>query len=135
MPAVAAPLIAGFPGPAAAVEGIEIASAFDEGNPFDLFLGVRYAFEARRAAIKREMSGAVLEDTPPGAIPIVRDLVFHEDRHVLTPHAEIGIFHDLQLSFAIPIILNLSREYELDQRADPCVFPGSSRPATCIDRT
>jgi hypothetical protein len=120
---------------AGAVEGIEIASAFDEDDPFDLFVGVRYLFEARRAAIKRELSGTVLEDTPPGAVPIVRDLVFHEDRHVITPHAAIGVFRDLQLSFALPIVVNLTREYEFDQRADPCVFPGSSQPATCIDRT
>jgi hypothetical protein len=116
----------------------EIASAFDEGNPFDLFLGVTYAFEARRAAIKREAAGTVLEDTVPGSIPIVRDLLFSEDRHVVTPHASIGVFHDLQLSFALPITLSLNRSYEFDQRAEPCVFPGQAGPgqsATCIDRT
>lgn len=121
--------------PAAAVEGTDIATALDEDNPFDLFLGIRYAFEARRAAIKREMSGAVLEDTPADAIPVVRDLLFSENRHTITPHVEIGIFHDLQLNVALPIIVNLTRSYELDQSADPCVFPGSNEPATCIDRT
>jgi hypothetical protein len=120
---------------AGAIEGIEIASALDEDDPFDLFLGVRYDFQARRSAIKREMSGAVLEDTPPGAIPIVRDLVFSEDRHTITPHAEIGVFHDVQLSFALPIVNILTLLYENDLRADPWVFPGSSDPASCIVRT
>ena len=123
------------PAPAGAVEGTEIASSFDEGNPFDLFLGVSYGFMAKRAAIKREMSGAVIDTTPPGAVPVVRDLVFSEDRHVLTPHAELGIFHDLSLSFALPITLGLSRSYEFDQRASPCIFPGSGEDPTCINKT
>ena len=114
----------------------EIASAFDEGNPFDLFIGVSYAFEARRAAIKREASGTVVEGAVPDTIPVIRDLVFNEDRHTVTPHAKLGVFHDLSLTFALPIVVSLNRTYEFDQRAEPCVFPGTGgQAATCIDRT
>jgi hypothetical protein len=121
--------------PAEAVDVTEIASAFDEGDAFDLFLGVSYSFEARRAAIKREASGTVVEDTVPDTVPVIRDLVFSEDRHTVTPHGKLGIFHDLFLTFALPIVISHNRSYEFDQRAEPCVFPGQGSPATCIDRT
>ena len=125
----------GWPRAVDAVEWTEIASSFDEGDPFDLFLGVTYNYEARRAAIKRELSGAPNTDTVADAVPVVKDLIFKEDRHLITPYAKIGVFHDVQLGFALPIVVNQSRTYEFDQRADPCIFPGSSEPATCIDRT
>jgi hypothetical protein len=115
----------------------DIASAFDDDNPFDLFVGVDYSFQAKRAAIKRELSGATSTTAAPDTIPVVKDLFFSEDRHVITPHIAFGVFHDLQLSAALPITVAWSRSYEFDQRADPCVFPAAagSGQATCVDHT
>ncbi len=124
-----------LPGRARAVEWTEIASSFDDGDQFDLFMGVNYAFDARRAAIKRELSGAPNTGAVPGAVPVVKDLVFREDRHTITPWAKLGVFHDLQLGFSLPIVINLARSYEFDQRSDPCIFPNPNEPATCINRT
>jgi hypothetical protein len=56
-------------------------------------------------------------------------------RHTLTPRIEIGVFTDLSLSVALPIVLSRSRTLKLDQRAQPCVFPGTGDEPTCIDRT
>jgi hypothetical protein len=116
-------------------EGTEIASAFDEGHPFpEVYIGVDYFFESKRAAIKREYAGLDPSMTD-GPVPIVKDLVFKQTRHVITPHLQIGLFHDLQLSLTMPIIVSDNREFELDQRADPCIFPGDPqmREPTCID--
>src|SRR5262245_58544539 len=120
---------------AGANEWTDIASAFDEGSPINIFVGVDYLFEARRAAIKRELSGAKDIPSAPDTIPIGKDLYFSQDRHVIKPHVEIGVFHDVQLSFALPITLSLNRSYDFDQRAEPCVFPSMGGMATCIDRT
>lgn len=119
-----------LPAAALGAEGTEIASALDEGDPFDLYFGVSYAFEAKRAAIKREYAGPEF-GSPDGPMPIVKDLVFRQDRHVLTPRLEVGIFHDTQLSVALPIVLHDSREWSFDQRAEPCMFGMN---ATCINR-
>jgi hypothetical protein len=113
-------------------EGTEIASSFDEHDPFDLHIGVNYGFQARRIAIKREYAG-LDGSTPDGPMPIAKDLLFQQRRHVLTPHLSIGIFQGLQLSAALPIVLHDSREFLFDQRASPCVFPPDPEP-TCIDR-
>jgi hypothetical protein len=119
---------------ALAVEGTEIASAFDEDNPWDLFFRIDYAFDVRRAAIKRELSGSTTPGQVPDTIPVVRDLVMTQTRHVLTPSIQVGLYKDLQLSIALPITISLDREYEFDQRADPCIFPGGAGPATCVNR-
>ena len=121
--------------PAAAVEWTEIASSFDEGDEFDLFMGINYHFEARRGAIKRELSGAPNTGSANGATPVVKDLQFMEDRHTVTPWAKLGVFHDVQLGFSMPIIISLSRSLDFDQTADPCIFPNPQTAATCINRT
>ncbi|HKA87549.1 MAG TPA: hypothetical protein VKE22_07775 [Haliangiales bacterium] len=119
---------------APAAEGTEIATAFDEGNPFDIFFRVDYAFDVRRAAIKRELSGSTVPGQVPDTVPVVRDLVMNQTRHVLTPSVQVGLWHDVQLSIALPITISLDRSYDFDQRADPCIFPGGSGPATCVNR-
>src|SRR5262245_54002326 len=119
---------------ASANEWSDIASAFDDVNPYHVFLGVDYTFSARRAAIKRELSGATNTGAAPDTIPIVKDLVFAEDRHVVTPHLELGIFRDVQLGVALPIVVSMNRTYEFDQ-GEPCVFPGMGPQPTCVDRT
>lgn len=123
------------PGAARAAEGTEIASALDEGDAFDLYIGIDYAFEAKKAAIKREFSDPSL-GTPDAPLPIVKDLIFTQRRHIITPHLQLGIFNDLQLSVALPVVINDTREWGFDQRADPCIFDSDPqmRDPTCIDR-
>jgi hypothetical protein len=123
-------------GDARANEVSDIASAFDDSDfTFNIILGVDYAFQAKRAAIKRELSGATGTGAPVDTIPIVRDLLFSEDKHLITPHVAIGLFRDVQLRVALPIVLSLNRSYEFDQSASPCVLPGSGSTPTCVDRT
>ncbi len=108
-------------------EGTQIASSFEESDPFDLFVGVRYRLENTRTSIKREYPAA----GPDEPYRIVKDLYYKKTRHIVEPRIAIGIFRDLQLSVDIPVIVHDSRELDFDQRADDCVFSGPE--ANCID--
>lgn len=113
----------------------EVASAFDRGDKLDLHLRIDYAYTARRAAIKREMSGLPGAD-PDGPVPLVKDLVVRGARHEIVPRLELGVFTDLALTAALPVVLRDTRRLELDQRAgDDCVFPADPGAASCIDRS
>lgn len=120
--------------PAAAGPYTEVASALDADDPFDLHVSVDYIFDVRRAAIEREFAGFPGTE-PDDPLPIVKDLYYQGTRHTIVPRLELGIFTDLALSFGLPIVVSDSRSLELDQRADPCVFPGEGGTPTCIDRT
>jgi hypothetical protein len=116
-------------GPAA-----EVASAFDENDPVDVHVTIDYGVDVERAVILREAVGFPGTD-PADPVPKIKDLILEGARHSLTPRIELGVFTDLSLSLALPIVLSRSRTLKLDQRAQPCVFPGSGEEPTCIDRT
>lgn len=126
--------LASVAAPALGAEGTEIASSFDEDDPFDLFVTVRYEFEARHASIKREFAG-LMGSMVDGPVPVVKDLRYKQTRHLLTPRLEVGAFRDLQLHAELPIVLADGREYGWDQTADPCIFANDpqGRMPTCID--
>lgn len=117
----------------------EVASSFDEPaadgthDPFDLHVLLDYEYQMRSASIMRELAG--LDVQPGDPMPVGKDLVFHQFRHVLVPRLELGIFHDFALTAALPIVILDARELELDQRDTPCTFGGPTpEGATCIDR-
>jgi hypothetical protein len=113
----------------------EVASAFDRGDKLDIHLRLEYRYSARRAAIKRELSGLDGAD-PDGPVPLVKDLVVRSARHEIVPRLEVGVFTDLAVTAALPIILRDSRRLDLDQReGSDCVFPEDPGAANCIDRT
>lgn len=120
------------PAAVSASPGSEVASAFDKGDTFDFHVSVDYSFDLRRAAIKREFAGLGGAD-PGDPLPIAKDLVFKGTRHELVPKLEVGLFRDISVSFALPVVIRDSRTLEFDQREQPCVFPGGSRAATCIN--
>ena len=119
--------------PASAGPHSEIASAFDDGDKFDIYFRLDYGFDVRHSAIKREFAGYP-GTLPTDPLPVVKDLVFSSTRHTLTPSVEMGVFTDIALTLALPIVISDSRDLKFDQRASPCVFPGGGTP-TCIDRT
>ncbi len=129
---VAATVVGGTAAPALGGPDSEVASAFDEGDSFDLHVTLDYELDVRRAAIKREYAGYA-DTGADDPMPIVKDLVYSGLRHTLIPKLELGIFTDLSLSVAMPIVINDSRKLEFDQRSTPCVFPGGATPPTCID--
>jgi len=112
----------------------EIASAFDEGDEFDLHTSITYQLVVRRTAIKREfvgLPGTGIDDP----LPIAKDLLFSSTRHELVPRIELGFFTDLSIAVSLPIVLFDSRKLEFDQNSTPCTFPADPGPATCINAT
>ncbi len=95
----------------------EVPSAADPGDPIDLHVRLDYEYQIDRAQIVRERVGAVGID-PLDGIPKSKDLQFHQYRHVLTPRAELGIYHDTYLTLALPIIIGQARELELASGVD-----------------
>ncbi|MEO8705260.1 MAG: hypothetical protein ABI867_34780 [Kofleriaceae bacterium] len=88
-----------------------VPSASEPGNPIDLHVTLDYEYQLDRSNILREQVGPGVD--PTQAIPETLDLEFHQFRHVLTPRAELGFFHDSWLSFALPIVIAQARELEL----------------------
>lgn len=113
----------------------EVASAFDRGDKLDIHLRLEYRYSAHRAAIKRELSGLEGAD-PDGPVPLVKDLVVRSARHEIVPRLELGVFTDLAITAALPVILRDSRRLAFDQgEGSGCVFPEDPGAASCIDRS
>jgi hypothetical protein len=121
---------AAVPSRARAADVTDVASAFDEDNPFDFRFRVNYAHTEKRAQIKREFEG--LSPTQ-SQIALLKDLVYAQHRDALNLRAEFGIFQDLMLHVELPIILALSEEYGFDQSAGSgCRFPPDPAP-NCVN--
>ena len=117
--------------PASAGPDSDVASAFDPGDGLDLNLTLDYQLDVHRAAVRREEAGRP-GTAPTDPMPIVDDLVFSSTRHVVVPRLELGLFHDVSLSAALPLTLAWDRSLELDQRDTPCTFDTPT--ATCVSR-
>ncbi len=101
---------------AAANPSSEVASALDGDDRFDLNLSIDYHFKSRTSKIRRERVG--LPGTQMGdQVPEVDDLKFSSLQHVVVPSLELGIFHDLWLSAAMPIVVNSTRDLSRDSGA------------------
>ena len=110
--ALAAVWLLGAGAPAALANPHSIVpSAADPGDPIDFHVWLDYQYQLDSSLITRERVGAVGTD-PLGPIQRSRDLEFHQYRHVLTPRAEMGVYHDTYLTLAMPIIIGQARELE-----------------------
>jgi hypothetical protein len=114
--------------PVHAADVTDVASAFDEDNPFDFRFRVRYDHFEKRAQIKRE-----LELPGQSQIAVDRDLLYSQSKDTLALRAEFGLFQDLMLHVELPIILQQSQSYSYDQSlGSACAFANSPAP-TCVD--
>jgi hypothetical protein len=131
-------LVAGFSQDAKAAEVTRVASSFDQdhnGNAFDLHFGVSYDFDFKKAAIMREWGAG-------GKNNLARDLIYQQFRHTVTPMLEIGLWHDLSVYVAMPVVVSDNRNYSFDQeQGGDCVFPQrpgagyTSGSANCVNKT
>jgi hypothetical protein len=117
------------PGHAHAADVTEVASSFDEDNPFDFHFRVRYDHSEKRAQIKREFEGL----TPTqDRVVVLRDLLYSKQRDTLGLRAEVGLFQDLMLHVELPIILADSEQYSYDQaEGSGCRYPPDPMP-NCV---
>jgi hypothetical protein len=82
-----------------------------------LHIRADYEYDIDNALITREHVGDADAD-PLAPLPRHRELEFHQTRHLFTPQAELGIYHGLWLSFAVPIVLGQARELSLASGVD-----------------
>lgn len=122
--------------PALASEYTELASSGDPEDPFDFNLSVGYNRALRRAAIKRELTGVVGDESLARPL-IVKDLRYTQVTHTLPIRAEIGLWQDLQLHVTIPLVVSDTRELAFARNeGDSCTFPGQEIPPelpNCVD--
>ncbi len=88
-----------------------VPSAADVGDPLDLHARVDYAYSLEQSTLLRDRLGDSADPLAP--IPRRPDLKFQQFRHTITPRAELGVYHDTWLSFALPIIVTQTRELSL----------------------
>jgi len=101
--------------PALAARVTDLASAFDEDDPYDFNLLVGYNRTLKRGLIQRELSGN------EGGILMAKDIRFSQVRHVLNIRADAAVWKDLQVHVEIPIVLSDIREMSFAQNdGDPC---------------
>jgi hypothetical protein len=131
-------LVAGLSQDANAAEVTRVASSFDQdfnGNAFDLHFGVSYDFDFKKAAVLREWGSG-------GKNNLARDLIYRQFRHTVTPMLEIGLWHDISVYVAMPVVVSDNRNYSFDkEQGGDCVFPqgpGSGYDpgtANCVNKT
>jgi len=88
-----------------------VADAFDRDNPFDLYIYAAFVQQWKRADIHRETELNQPGLSTGGFVANTENVArFSEDTSILDVGAEIGLFHDLALTFRMPVILSDSRE-------------------------
>ena len=88
---------------------VDVVDSFDAGSQFSLRLTAGYQFQRRDARVQREM-----RVSNPGTslgVPQYADVAdYTRSTHTLLVNAEIGLFHDLALTFGLPLILSDARK-------------------------
>lgn len=109
-----------------------VVTAFEKDNPFDVHIGVDYAFRYHGAALRREW-------VHEGRRVLARDLLYRSFRHSLIPTIEVGLFRGLAFYAQLPVVLRDERDYRFDRSSKKgCVDPGQAQagtPATCVNKT
>jgi hypothetical protein len=118
-PTFALGMVLGLSQTAQAAEVTRVATAFEEKNKFDFHFGVVYDFNFKKAAILREWNTGAADDSENR---LVKDLIFQQQRHIITPNLEFGFWHDFAFYAALPIIAHDQTVYGFDQRSDDCKF-------------
>ncbi len=88
---------------------VDVVDSFDTGSQFSVRLSAGYQFQRRDLRIQREM-----RVSNPGTslgVPQYGDVAdYTRSTHTLLVNAEIGLFHDLALTFGLPLVLSDARK-------------------------
>jgi hypothetical protein len=90
-----------------------VAGAQHTNESVEIFGSVDYEYEADTSEVMRERVGDPSAD-PNAPLPVQKDLKFKQFRHTITPRLQIGIYHDVFVTAALPIIITQARELHLD---------------------
>lgn len=118
-------MILGVSEPAGANYRTDLASAFDDDDPYDFNVKVGYTRTLRRGAIRRELNTQF-------GVDYAKELRYSQIRQVLNVRAEAAIYKDLQLHVEIPIVLYDKRKLNFAQNGgDSC---GSPAYTNCVTK-
>lgn len=93
------------------VDLLTVASSFDKDDAFDVNLSLGFEHQSRKAAIRRETN--MRAATAGGYTSELMDVAtYRQSTQRLIPRIAVGIFHDLQLSVTMPVILADNRRLE-----------------------
>lgn len=111
--AVLAALTLGAPLAASAADITRIASSFDDEDPFDLFIDVSFERTQNRAKITREQLTGPDPDPDTGLTGRrdAAELWYKGVDSRLNIELAIGLYRDLEFSFAVPLILQQNDGY------------------------
>jgi hypothetical protein len=113
------------PSTSQAAEITQVADAFEDGNPWDGIFGLRFVHTQRRALILREwicqandgLGGSGNNPLCPtgNAVVDTRQLAFSETMNVLNIDGRIGLWHDFEFYFTLPIVVGWKSELTYDE--------------------
>ncbi len=102
---------------------VDVVDSVDRGSTFSFRLSAGYLYQHRTATIERE-----LRESPgvngAGLVQFTRVGDYVENTHTLLVNAEVGLYHDLALTFGVPVILSNTRE--IRNLADPGPAEGNA---------
>jgi len=111
---------------ARAAEATRVVSGGRPGQMLDIHLSLAWTHESRSAAIRREIEG----QATGGQGVLKNELIYRQTRDVLRLRADVGIWKDLSLFLALPVVLADDRSLDFDRSG--CGF--ASAPG-CIDES
>jgi hypothetical protein len=117
--AVVVGLAAVVPLYAHAAELTRVASSFEEGHPFGLFIDLGFERTQRRMSIEREFHTGVQPDGSPGFLDLGPELRFAMADYRLNLDLHAGLWHDVEFHFGIPLIFARSEEWALSSLESP----------------
>lgn len=81
----------------------DVADAADGDDPFDVYLRVGFVQSRTSGSIRRELT----DSTSAAGIPTFSKIGdYRRTRNVLEVGADVGIYHDLALTFRLPVVLS-----------------------------
>ncbi len=106
------------PTDAVAAEVTDVLDAFDENNPYDFALRLRFGQDSRSAFIAREVR--CLKDDQVGSktcperssTMLARELAYQSTKRTLFVDARIGLYHDVELYVTLPVVLSYAWSHE-----------------------
>lgn len=109
---------------------VNVLDAFDDGDPFDISIGLGFGYFNKTATIKRETTlsgpGFTTGLYTANSLQVAK---YFEQTARLTPRVEVGLYKDIALYVALPIVLTNTRELKApDGQTDPSALEGGTLP-------
>lgn len=88
---------------------VDVVDSFDAGSAFSFRLTAGFLYQRRAATLERELRVSD-PTTGMGGVQFARVGDYVENTSTLMVNAELGLFHDLALTFGLPFVVSNTRE-------------------------